>query len=154
MLNQIINYILNDTFFIFTLIIVLINICIHYILKANYSDEIINHSYHDSKTNITIHKFVDAYTNKSEESIKEMLDLVLEDLSDYNKNQLFIIQMFESSYDDQYKLVLSKPCLIYYEINNPISIIELFNKIEWFDGAFCINEDDNIKDISILIRKI
>jgi len=41
------------------------------------------------------------------------------------------------------------------KINNPISVIELFNKIEWFDGAFCINENiKDIRDISILIRKI
>jgi len=113
MLNQIINYILNDTFFIITLIIVLINICIHYILKTNYSDENKNHSYHDSKNNITIHKFVDAYLSKSEDSFKEMLELVLEDLSENhnNNNMLFFIQIFESSYDDQYKYILSEPCL-------------------------------------------
>jgi len=151
MLN-LINYIINDTILIVTLIIVITNICIHYIFFF-FNGDVKNHHYDDKQSNITIHKFKDSYLLKSEKFFKEIIELILDDIILNNYSQFFIIQIIESSYDDSCINPLSEPCLFYYDKDNLLTVNELYNKLTWLDGALNLS-DKKYKDIAIIIRKI
>src|ERR1700744_697960 len=154
MLNLLINYILNDTLFITIFTLLIINISIHYFIHPFIDSSSDNKS--NMKNNVDrIYRFKDIYIYKSESVFKNMLITILNNLSkNQNKNQLFVLKIFEVSSDGLDVNQLTEPCLFYYDINNPLLINELFNKITWIDNAFKISENTTYIDIIIVIRKI
>jgi hypothetical protein len=95
--------------------------------------------------------FRNAYTSRSEESYKCMLEAILLFLGDIYPNQQFtILRMFTEVGSNKLHKLISDPCFFKFNVADPMSANELFNIIKWSECAFIKNNKDVVATIKII----
>jgi hypothetical protein len=98
-----------------------------------------------------------AYANRSEQGFKYMLEAVLHLLDEINHkfpNQqfTFFLVFSEVRFNSELHKMISDPCIFNYNVNNPISVNELYNLVKWNDYALNNNNNNNKKDVVLTIK--
>jgi len=94
-----------------------------------------------------------SYANRNEQDYKFMIGSVLhllgEVYSKYSNQQFTFILIFsEVTHNRDLHNIIAQPCLFRYNVNNPLTVDELYNLIQFNKSAFI----NNSKDIVITIK--